>query len=610
MMPGSTSLTTVELNMQKAALQGHYEAFFDLLSFIKKEHQDNISKDLAIKLFINNKEGNLLLSLLEMDATQNPALQAIVLEILNICETAGLNTSDFYSSALSSLSYSTLNLFDDDMLYFATYPKTPNAPNLFEWGRKYNAHEILKHRLTQEQMYINQIYDLYFSGNDIEARALYQRMKKEINLKANQVYTSEFISDNLPQYFPREKESALTIEQLDNIFVDLLHQYEISIPFIYNEINQPRFYGNNFLTLKETFAFKMYEDISSLKSTAPQLIQTYLENIPDTDTQAEFATEIMNSLSTPLFNVMGQIITPHAQVDIKQKNNLKEIISILLKFGAQCKNINTTMHGDNITMLCILHLDADDGALFDYPGTTKNVKDLFAYSQKESISRALTCVSKENCPFSLPNLKILKKICKQVNLNKQGSFTIENFISFFEPALVIVGNPDTKEDLTKELDLIFKAVQCLMEYGLIQDMHTIQPGTHFLNFIDPETKSNYDLHKFIMQQPSLLAGFMVDIRDSALSESYSIIKGLVNPDDKTQKELNDIESESREKPILHGKYGEYKYKLTDIVKLMKENPNIGLQILKELDPSLLSSERRLQTMMNLEKIAKNKPSKK
>ncbi len=230
----------------------------------------------------------------------------------------------------------------------------------------------------------------------------------------------------------------------------------------------------------------------------------------------------------------------------------------------------------------LITIDAGDSELFVYHGVTEPFGKLPApvpvtrfNDQKQILDQAFSCITATTQPIQIPDPTILKALCRSASSQCYSANDLVTKIELLDPNHVPPLDTFSRQAITH-------SIRYILEYDLVADLDTIQPGTYALSFIDTKTHAPFDLYQFIMEEKQLQIGYMMALRDEELLSNYASIKAMLSKDPRTKEELQKLEQLSI--PMQHG---EHRHTLPNIRDFLRKNPDVGSSMLSHLDPSEL-----------------------
>lgn len=616
------SLTELEFQLQKAALFNNEKAFFSLLETLKRMYKGYIPKEKVLRLF-HNQEVSLIASLIattEQITTQKPDDESpkakIIFEILNVLKDADITIDDLnevqnmyvvHPQTIGATNAPKITIQPKDEQLYTIYPP---FDSFHEWAINNNAGKILNHALVQQAMYIDQIQNLYAKGDLHSARDLYNNSKEYLHLTEAKVFNQRLVQKIL--YQPSNNENlnqsslqgnTLSIHFQDKLIEHLLEMNQLSL-FKIKRAGAP--VANLYKTLKEnsdfvrsqqTAVFKIYDVIldfnqehTKSKITVVQLfdmLKDYFNAVSDNDKR------IM--LSSDLLAFILENWSKKGYDNERLRKDRKDIVKFLLDKDAQMMPITSHYHA-------LIAMDAGNSVFFAYPGVTETF-ELFAESiatvsavgsteQKSILDQALVCVNNAPHPQPIPDPIIVKALCKH---SSSPCYLAHELVYKF--ALL---DPNYYPPLdSKALQALIQSLRYLLEYDVIIDIDSIQPGSHILPFNDPKTNAPYDLYMFIMGDKQLQAGYLMGIRNEELLVNYPIIREILLNDPRAKEELD--KSEKRMRTTAQG---ENVYSFTTIRDFLKNHPDVAVTIMRHIDPAeRISGATRVITAAKLKEIS-------
>lgn len=580
-MIGQNTYNTLEINILRAAAKGNEATFVKLLEQFKQINHANSDDPeeqhyYKIKLIhlLHDFGHSLLAGMINASArmTQEQSVK-IVKHILDELESAGVhpNVLNCMNMLDINLLYDHQGIFNRQKMNELTNPGGPPQSwegyyppdRLDAWiGGCYvdAAAELVDHTFVMYCSHKNQIREALCNGNTQEAR----RLSKAYNLDLELIYEPHFMRALFDPAFATSEFASLapTVDR-ERFVVDLLEHNEIGVSQIFqNNLPVPavpppaRLIGTRSMDLINAFL--------QLSGTAPgamdgldfdTLRESIRQVLGSCETQAHkelMASDIFkiltvahggpNSMPWLLPNPAGT--GPHRLPENKHAE-LEAILKDLLEQGAKIPFPAPTMPGANLFCLSTLNTLLQHGMedLIEQPAFIKQWND-----RKGPAGILATCEFDILDCISCLNAQALDLVCRTIEpkrsylqLNEPSAFnTNDEFMRLCNNAVMNVPNPPLDLSILNEpenaankahFEKHLAVAGIMLKYNLVKDRDLIKPGVHIphmaLGFNNPKTNQPYELYDFIMDNPQLKAGWLRQVRDQELMDTYTITKALV-----------------------------------------------------------------------------------
>lgn len=561
--------------LKKAVIEGDVNEFLKQLDELKKKNNGKLSKEQIKSIFYNT---HLIASIINQDMDiirrKSAEYNLILFHILNNLQEADLNITDLETH------WGFLGVNGNELMNsYIDHEANHNPRLLFNVAQELNLDAVRNHLLTKREAEASAIRALLLAENFEAARARLEQAKATLGLQKHDVINANFINTVLVRMEPPTPEEIAWMDRImDHIFVhnDFVVNNTVwsciasgSFP---NSVNTLPYRLMRALNLLETIGSGAEESLVAL-----ELLDAYLETIPPGEARRDYLAGLLDTCC---------LVWSFADTTTDtMKRKQIQILRALLNRGAIKSDSNPDQLSN--TYLHLIALDAGTGALFNHTGLTVNLRNSSDNELKDILNAAMACIPTSDPTKKNASETLVKLLCNRIRLNA-GLYDINELINMLTKA----NDPTVADPVAKESrDHIFKSLRHLMQHGLIKNLDQIKPGSHSLPFIDPATNTApVDLHKFIMMNPQLKAGFMAHIREEEFLSLYPFIKSLMADDPRAQEELDEVE-----RTVTDISHGGHAHKLSAIRAFMREYPLIGVAIAKELDPSILPPEVRERT---------------
>ncbi len=596
MLPGIQSqlniLSSLEIQLQKAALLDNEKSFFHILETIKRIYKGRIPKE-KVKQLLHNHHLSLIASLIAKPAmpknfnSDDDAPRAkIIYEVLNVIKDAELTVDNFLKVEKIFVVQESTSPTSVEIHIEPTSVTPMPFQTVYEWATVHNIGKIISHPLVQQAMYIDQIHDLFCSGEVNGARDLYIQMKDDLQLKDNRVFHIElaerlFSQGRSKTVYQNSPGSRLPNYVIDKLFTNLLETDHIGLFKIKQPSNSSidifEIIKNNiqFVRAQQSLTFKLYDAVATMSKVqidsntfalkASELLDDYFDTISGTDKIAQCASDLL-AFAFEQWNKQGPTNETY-------KQERKQIAKYLFEKGARMESIAAHFQQ-------LISIDAGDSELFLYPGVLEPFERLSLtnpeqrhHEQKQLINQAFNAVTTQApYPMQIPDPIIVKALCKSAS---SQCFVTNELVS--KIALLDPNHVPPIDDSTKQI--IALSIRYILENDLIADLDIIQSGTYPLPFNDPNTKLPIDLYQFIMDDKQLRLGFLIAARDEELYANFIMTKSMMSKDPRSKNDTDKL--------VLPLHQGEHRHTLPNVREYLRKHPEFAATLLGHVDPAEL-----------------------
>ncbi len=561
---------SIERQMQLAAIAGKVNAYFSFFHMLENAYEGDALRDIIVKtLFLNHPGKNVLEEIISQEIP-SPHAFYIVEHILSLYRKYNWNLDNF---------------------------ATMTDKRVYAWAGKFNHTSVLDDALVKEEMLIDEVKALLLANNLNAAR----KILKKSNISMERVfYHQQFFQQLLAKF------SGPQNHQLDTMMADLVSSHEL--PLHLSNFGYPINLATvtaNYPKLAKTDAFRALDAISTLATesyadevqhpVATRMIDEYLENV-DAEKARRLATILLGNAADLWGNVMpGAPASPHKEAIILQ----------LLNYGAEVPFSPMMMHAMGAPFYNAV-FEQGMSNVVKHPNVIADFKKMSSIGQKMLLEQAgqFTNPAHVPTPANVEMVKTLIPFAKQKPLSTDyaevASFPCMTLESFIGTLNTWSNTPHDPASHQRKLEML----GLLLKHEMIEHIESVTPGSHALSFNNPQTAMPYDLHAYMMDNPSLKAGFLKPQRDVQLLSLYGLTKGLLSAETRNAQVLEKVRA--REAVLQRREDGTAvvtnRY---DIKPLMQSaSRDVRALIMSFVDPSTtLTSSQRAQTAMRLNNIA-------
>ncbi len=515
-------LSMLEQNMLNAAVQGNWDIYNSFYTEWEAMNGPNITPQKFAQVFLFNQKGSVLSRLIN-HSSDYKSKHKIVKHILD-----KLSQFELYLKTAVQLQPYTLENED-------AFPFDPMANRrVYEWARCSNAQELLTHPLVREEMLedeaiflaennkLNAARALIKQANTDRAFNIYNSLARKLIAKYNTVTPEDkrALDDNLSVLIENNEIGLWDVS-------DLLYPAHTAAP-----ANLANFQAD-YPKIAKTSAYRAFAAMISLaKETyasdeehlvALRLLDEYLETAPKTRVKY-----LATGLLQMLIREWEQLPIP-AAIDLPVPTTEQEAIVLsLLNYGAHIPF--TPMMPGPFTGVYGLAARNNWGNVLKHETILKDFSNK-DYRLQKAVLENLGKFNVHGIAPLAPNAKELamfETLCPYASKKPLAPRDVYA-PPYMEVAFMVshintwIGTPHDAESHQRFLTTL----GLLLKHGLVENVESIQPGSHMLNFIDVKTGTMYDLYQFIKDNPALNRGFMKEKRDEQLLSLYGLTKAIL-----------------------------------------------------------------------------------